>query len=45
MTDNTKQCSLKYQNESVTTYRSFEAFCSANLAKGYARRFAKGPKS
>jgi len=40
-----KRCSLKYQNESGTMYRSFEAFCSANLAKDYARRFAKGPKS
>jgi hypothetical protein len=40
-----KQCSLKYRNESGTMYRSFEAFCSANLAKDYARRFAKGSKS
>src|SRR5215468_8769190 len=40
-----RQCSLKYRNESGTMYRSFEAFCSANLAKDYARRFAKGPKS
>jgi hypothetical protein len=40
-----KRCSLKYRNESGTMYRSFEAFCSANLAKDYARRFAKAPKS
>jgi hypothetical protein len=40
-----KQCSLKYRNGSGTMYRSFEAFCSANLAKDYARRFAKGSKS
>jgi hypothetical protein len=40
-----KRCSLKYRNESGTMYRSFEAFCSANLARDYARRFAKGPKS
>jgi hypothetical protein len=40
-----KMCARKYQNQSGTMYRSFEAFCSANLAKDYSRRFAKGPKS
>jgi hypothetical protein len=40
-----KRCSRKYQNQSGTMYRSFEAFCSANLARDYARRFAKGSKS
>jgi hypothetical protein len=40
-----KRCWRKYRNESGTMYRSFEAFCSANLAKNYARRFAKGSKS
>lgn len=40
-----KRCSLKYRNESGSMYRSFEAFCSANLAKDYARRFIKGAKS
>ena len=40
-----KHCARKYQNQSGTLYRSFEAFCSANLAKDYSRRFAKGPKS
>jgi hypothetical protein len=35
----------QYRNESGTAYRSFEAFGSANLAKAYARRFAKGSKS
>jgi hypothetical protein len=40
-----KRCARKYQDQSGTMYRSFEAFCSANLAKDYARRLAKGPKS
>jgi hypothetical protein len=40
-----KRCARKYQNQSGTMYRSFEAFCSANLARDYSRRFAKGPKS
>jgi hypothetical protein len=30
---------------SGTLFRSFKAFCSANFASDYARRFAKGPKS
>jgi hypothetical protein len=40
-----KRCARKYQNQSGSMYRSFEAFCSANVAKDYSRRFAKGPKS
>jgi hypothetical protein len=40
-----KRCTRKYQNQSGTMYRSFEAFCSANLARDYSRRFAKGSKS
>jgi hypothetical protein len=39
-----QQCERKYQNQSGTMYRSFEAFCSAKLARDYAQRFAKGPK-
>jgi len=40
-----KRCARKYQNQSGTMYRSFEAFCRANLARDYSRRFAKGLKS
>jgi hypothetical protein len=40
-----KRCARKYQSQSGTMYRSFEAFCSVNLARDYSRRFAKGPKS
>jgi hypothetical protein len=40
-----KRCSRKCQNASGTMYRSFEAFCGANLAKDYARRFAHSPKT
>jgi hypothetical protein len=39
------QCDRKYQNQSGTMYRAFAAFCRADLAKNYSRRFAKGPKS
>jgi hypothetical protein len=39
-----KRCARKYQDQSGTLYRSFEAFCSAILAKDYSRRFAKGSK-
>jgi hypothetical protein len=39
-----KRCGRKYQKESGSMYRSFEAFCRANLAKALARRFAEGPK-
>ena len=35
----------KYQNQSGTMYRAFAAFCRADLAKNYSRRFAKVPKS
>lgn len=37
-----KRCARKYQRESGTMYRSFEAFCGAQVAQTYARRFAKG---
>jgi len=40
-----QRCVLKYQDQSGTMYRSFEAFCSAILAKDYSRRLAKGSKS
>jgi hypothetical protein len=40
-----KRCASKYQNQSGTMYRSFEAFCSANLAQTYARRFTKRVKN
>ena len=39
-----KRCARKHQNQSGSMYRSFEAFCSANLAQDYSWRFAKGPK-
>jgi hypothetical protein len=39
------RCARKYRNETGTMYRSFEAFCRANLAKDYARRIRKGSKS
>jgi hypothetical protein len=39
------RCSRKYRNESGTMYRSFEAFCRANLAKDYVTRIHKGSKS
>ena len=40
-----KRCSRKYQNEDGTLYRSFEAFCSAVLARDYTRRYVRAPKS
>jgi hypothetical protein len=40
-----QRCARKYQDQSGTMYRSFEAFCSAILAKDYSRRFANGSKS
>jgi hypothetical protein len=40
-----RHCASKYKNQSGTMYRSFEAFCSAILAKNYAKRFAKGANS
>ena len=40
-----QHCDRKYANQSGTMYRAFAAFCRADLAKDYSRRFAKGPKS
>jgi hypothetical protein len=37
------RCQRKYQQESGTMYRSFEAFCGAELARAYARRYAARP--
>jgi hypothetical protein len=34
------RCQRKYQQESGTMYRSFEAFCGAEIARSYARRYA-----
>jgi hypothetical protein len=39
-----KRCVSKYQSHSGTMYRSFEAFCSANLAQTYSQRFTKDMK-
>ena len=36
-----KFCARKYQNEDGTMYRSFEAFCGANVARDYSARFLK----
>ena len=33
------RCQNKYRRESGTMYRSFEAFCGAELARNYARRY------
>lgn len=33
-------CRRKHQDESGTMYRSFEAFCGAEIARSYARRYA-----
>jgi hypothetical protein len=35
-----KRCQNKYRRESGTMYRSFEAFCGAELARNYAHRYA-----
>jgi hypothetical protein len=40
-----KQCDRKYANQSGTMYRAFAAFCRADVARDYSRRFTKGPKS
>ncbi len=36
-----KQCDDKYKNESGTMYRSFSAFCRAELAVKTAAKFGK----
>ena len=36
-----KRCNRKYRNESGTMYRSFEAFCRAEVAQKYSRRAKK----
>jgi hypothetical protein len=35
-------CDRKYRNEDGTMYRSFTAFCRAEVARRYARRARKG---
>ena len=35
------RCARKYARESGTMYRSFEAYCGAEVARSFARRFAK----
>jgi len=37
-------CDRKYQNESGTMYRSFTAFCRAQVAQRYARRAMKAAR-
>jgi hypothetical protein len=37
-------CDRKYQNESGTMYRSFTAFCRAEVAQRYARRALKSAR-
>jgi hypothetical protein len=37
------RCQRKYRQESGTMYRSFEAFCGAEIARSYARRYADRP--
>ncbi len=38
-----RRCNNKYRNESGTMYRSFEAFCRAELAVRTETRFNKAP--
>jgi hypothetical protein len=38
-----RRCDAKYRHESGTMYRSFEAFCRAELAVRYQTRMAKAP--
>jgi hypothetical protein len=39
-----ERCARKYEKQTGTMYRSFEAFCSAGLARAYAQRFGKADK-
>lgn len=40
-----RRCDRKYRNEGGTMYRSFEAFCRAEVAQRYARSATKtGPR-
>lgn len=42
-----KRCDAKYRNESGTMYRSFTAFCRAEVSQRYSRKALKaaGPKA
>ena len=39
-----KRCNTKYRNEDGTMYRSFEAFCRAELAVKTAAKLGNGKK-
>ncbi len=39
-----QRCARKYRNQTGSMYRSFEAFCRANLAQAHAKRTAQTPK-
>jgi hypothetical protein len=36
-----KRCQLKYANEDSSMYRSFAAFCGADVARNYSAKFLK----
>ena len=36
-----ERCRRKYRSEDGSMYRSFEAFCGANVARNYSARFLK----
>ena len=40
-----KRCQRKYAHEDGTMYRSFEAFCGADVARHYSAQFLKGVHS
>jgi len=40
-----KKCQRKYAHEDGTMYRSFEAFCGADLARNYSAKSLKPPRA
>ena len=40
-----KRCQRKYAHEDGTMYRSFEAFCGADVARNYSAKFLKPVRS
>lgn len=40
-----QSCARKYQKEDGSTYRSFEAFCGAYVARNYSTQFLKAAHS
>jgi hypothetical protein len=40
-----KRCQRKYAHEDGTMYRSFEAFCGADVARNFSAKFLKGVRS